>query len=91
MKFWIFITFVCLLPVVCRGELSVRVAAPTVIGSKAVVGLELKNGWTQSVESARATLMLLDEQGHLVGQSSKWVIGGSEQTPGLAANGTKIV
>lgn len=59
------------------GELSVRVAAPTVVGSKAVVGLELQNGWTQSVESARATLMLLDEQGKLVGQSAKWVIGGN--------------
>jgi hypothetical protein len=62
---------------VSRGELSVRVAAPTVVGSKAVVGLELQNGWTQSVESARATLLLLDEQGKLVGQSAKWVIGGN--------------
>ena len=72
-----FLFVLLLLPVVGRGELTVRVAAPTVVGSKAVVGLELQNGWTQSVESARATLLLLDEQGKLVGQPAKWVIGGN--------------
>jgi hypothetical protein len=35
------------------------------------------------VESARAICFLLDERGKMVGQSSKWVIGGTKNRPPL--------
>jgi hypothetical protein len=36
------------------------------------------------VESARAVCFLLDEQGKMVGQSAKWVIGGTKNRPALS-------
>ena len=35
----------------------------------------MKNNLTNTVESARAHSVLLDEQGQMVGQTTKWVIG----------------
>jgi hypothetical protein len=44
------------------------------------VSLEMKNHFNQGVASARAAVLLLDEQGKMVGQSAKWVI--AEISPG---------
>ncbi|MGH7977372.1 MAG: hypothetical protein ACREDS_06425 [Limisphaerales bacterium] len=35
----------------------------------------MKNNFKQSVESARAMCFLIDQQGKMVGESTKWVIG----------------
>jgi hypothetical protein len=35
------------------------------------------------VESARAVCFLLDDQGKVIGQSTKWVIGGTKDRPAL--------
>jgi hypothetical protein len=48
---------------------------PKVTGEKVVVQLAMKNRLTNEVKSARAVCLLLDEQGKMVGQSTKWVIG----------------
>jgi hypothetical protein len=63
-----------------HAQLAVTVSPPKVTGSKALVKLELKNGFAEKVESARAVCFLTDEQGKVVGQSTQWVIGGSLQT-----------
>jgi hypothetical protein len=52
------------------------------------VPLALKNNFAEKIESARAAVFLLDPQGKMVGRSTKWVIGGSEDRPGLAAGAT---
>jgi hypothetical protein len=62
------------------AQLAVSVSPVEVTGSKAVVKLEMKNGFAEKVESARAVCFLTDEQGKVVGQSTQWVIGGSLQT-----------
>lgn len=76
-----------------HAQLAVTVSPPQVTGAKAIVPLELKNNFNQGVASARAAVLLLDEQGKMVGQSAKWVIGGASQPateskPGLVAGGT---
>jgi len=75
-----------------QAQLAVTVAPPQVTGDKAIVPLEMKNHFSQGVASARAAVLLLDEQGKMVGQSAKWVIGSSqmatEPKPGLAAGST---
>jgi hypothetical protein len=48
--------------------------------------LELKNTFTNNIESARAVVFLLDDQGKMVGQAAHWIIGGTKAKPGLAAN-----
>jgi hypothetical protein len=73
-----------------NAQLAVSVSPVKVAGSKAVVKLELKNAFAEKIESARAAVFLLDEQGKMVGHSTKWVIGGSEDKPGLAAGATNV-
>lgn len=53
-----------------------------------MIPLALKNGLPEKVESARAVVFLLDEQGKMVGQATRWVIGGSQDKPGLAPGAT---
>lgn len=69
---------------VAQAQLSVTVSTLKIVGQKAVVKLVMKNNLTNKVESARAMCFLLDEQGQMVGQSSKWVIGGMKDRPPLA-------
>ncbi len=72
-----------------RAQLAVTVFPPKVSGQKAVVPLALKNGLSEGVESARAVVFLLDEQGKAVGQPvTRWVIGGGADKPGLAVGAT---
>jgi hypothetical protein len=68
-----------------RGQLAVTVSPPKVTGQKTVVELSIKNGLTNEVQSARAICLLLDHQGKMVGQSTKWVIG--QNKTGLDAKG----
>ncbi len=71
-----------------QAELAVTVSPVKVAGQKAVVPLAMKNNFAEKIESARAAVFLLDEQGKMVGQSTKWVIGGTRDKPGLAAGAT---
>ena len=57
------------------AQLAVTVTPPKVAGQKAVVQLKMKNNLGDAVKSARAVCFLLDDQGKMVGQSTKWVIG----------------
>jgi hypothetical protein len=43
----------------------------------------MKNNLAGKVESARAACFLLDDQGKMIGQSAKWVIGGTKDRPPL--------
>ncbi len=65
------------------AQLAVTVSPVKVTGQKAVVQLKMKNQLADKVESARAICFLLDEQGKMVGQSTKWVIGGMKDRPPL--------
>jgi hypothetical protein len=71
-----------------RAQLAVTVSPVKTAGQKAVVPLALRNNFSQKIESARAAVFLLDEQGKMIGQASRWVIGGSQDKPGLAAGAT---
>ena len=73
-----------------HAQLTVTVAPPKVAGSKAVVKLEMKNGFTWKVESAKAVCFLADEQGKVVGHSTKWVIGGTRERPPLESGATNV-
>jgi hypothetical protein len=62
-------------PLLATAQLAVTVMPPKVTGQKAVVQLRVKNDLGEAVKSARAVCFLLDDQGQMVGQSTKWVIG----------------
>jgi hypothetical protein len=71
-----------------HSQLAVTVSPPKIVGQKAMIELKLKNGLPDKVESARAVCFLLDDQGKMIGQSAKWVIGGTKDRPALAAGAT---
>lgn len=71
-----------------QAQLSVTVSPVKVTGQKAIVPLAMTNNFSEKIESARAVVFLLDEQGKMVGQSTKWIIGGSEDKTTLAAGAT---
>lgn len=66
-----------------QAQLAVTVSPAKISGQKAVVLLALTNNLTEPVESTRAICFLLDEQGKMVGQSTKWVIGSTKDQPAL--------
>jgi hypothetical protein len=70
-------------PLLTTAQLAVTVSLPKITDQKAVVELKMKNGFTANVESARAICFLLNDQGKMVGESSKWVIGGTKNRPAL--------
>ena len=66
-----------------QAQLAVTVSPVKVTGQKAIVPLTLKNNLSEKVESARAVIFLLDGEGKMVGQSTRWVIGGTKDRPPL--------
>ena|SRR5687767_2846978 len=77
-----------LLPGLCSAALSVRVEPPKQQAAKTVVKLTLKNTFPGNIESARATVFLNDSNGKVIGQSTKWIIGGSRNAKPLLPNAT---
>jgi hypothetical protein len=67
-----------------QAQLEVKVDEPKRVAQKAVVKLTLKNAFKEKVESARATVFLLDDEGKVVGQSTQWVVDGTKDAPVLA-------
>lgn len=67
------------------AQLTVTVAATRTVGKKAVITLGVTNSYPEKVQSARATIFLLDDAGKVVGQSTRWIIGGLPEKPGLDA------
>jgi hypothetical protein len=88
MKMKILFCLLLICAVTASAQLAVTVSPPKVTGQKIVIPLALKNSLPEKIESARAAVFLLDENGKMVGQSAKWVIGGSQDKPGLAAGAT---
>jgi len=75
-------------PLVVSAQLTATVSPVKATGQRAIVPLAIKNNFTGKIESARAAVFLLDDQAKMVGQASRWVIGGSGDRTGLAPGGT---
>ena len=58
-----------------KAQLVASVSPVQVVGQKAVVQLKMKNNLADKIESARAVCFILNDQGKMIGQSTKWVIG----------------
>jgi hypothetical protein len=72
------------------AELVVTVRPVKLVGQKAIVPLGLKNDFNTKIESARAVVFLLDEHGKMAAQGTRWIIGGGNNTNGLAAHSTNV-
>lgn len=65
------------------AALVVKVAPPKNTGSKAIVKLDLQNTYSEKIQSVRAVMFLLDDQGKVAGQGTRWIIGGSNTKSAL--------
>ncbi len=70
---------------IAHAALTVKLDAPKQVGKKVVIKLTMKNTFAEKIESARAQVFLLDENGSVTGQAARWVIGGTKEKPPLAA------
>ena len=67
-----------------EAALALKVAEPKTYGQKTIVKMDMRNTFTNTVESARAVVFLLDDNGKTVGQETRWIIGGTKDRPPLA-------
>ena len=67
--------FVSFITTLLAQPVTVSVAPLKMVGQKALVELTMTNRGTNKIEAARAVCFVLDQNGQLVGQSTKWVIG----------------
>ncbi len=77
---------------VAQGKLDVHLSPVELTGQKAVVKLEMINHLAEPVVGARAICFVSDAEGKVVGQGSRWVIGGSSSTNrvSLVQGGTNV-
>jgi len=66
-----------------QAQLAVAVSPARVSNQKVIVPLALTNSFAEKIESARAVVFLMDEQGRMVGQRTDWIIGGTKDRPAL--------
>jgi hypothetical protein len=70
------------------AQLAVDVAPLKLTGQKAILPLTLRNGLGETVESARAVCFVFDDQGKMVAQATRWVIGGTKDRLALLPGAT---
>ncbi len=71
---------------VAHAVLALKVAEPKNYSQKTIIKMDLRNTSTNAIESARAVVFLLDDRGKVVGQETRWIVGGSKDRPSLAAD-----
>ena len=69
---------------VAHASLFLKLAEPKTYGQKTIVKMELQNTFTNSIESVRAAVFLLDDKGKIVGQETRWIVGGTKERLALA-------
>jgi len=75
-------------PLMASPQLIVTVSPVKATGQRAIVPLAVKNNFTEKIESARAVCFILDDQGKMLGQATRWIIGGTGDKAGLAPGAT---
>src|SRR5215207_7127533 len=88
MKIWLLCFGLLTWAVAVSAQLAVTVSPVRVSAQKAVVPLVMSNGLSETIGSARAAVFLLDEQGKMLGQATKWVIGGTDKESGMVSGTT---
>jgi hypothetical protein len=67
---------------------SLSVKADEQLSSDTKIRLVMVNTYTNTIQSARVALFFVDEKGSVVGQDTRWVIGGTKDRPPLPSQGT---
>ena len=68
---------------VTQAALTVKVGEPKTYGQKTIIKMELQNSFTNNIDSVRAAVFLLDDNGKMVGQETRWIVGGTKERSAL--------
>ena len=69
---------VALMASIAHAALEVKLDNPKTTGNMTVIRLNLKNTGSDTIASVRASIYLLDAQGKMIGQSTRWILGGTK-------------
>jgi hypothetical protein len=70
-----------------KAELVIKTSEPKTYGKKTIIKMELHNTFSNKIQSVRAVVFLLDDKGKVVGQETRWIIGGTKDRLPLPADG----
>jgi len=76
--------FLAFSPILTKAALVVSISDRKSTGQKTIIKLDMKNTFSQKIEGAKGTIFLMDADGKVTGQASRWVIGGTKDKPALA-------
>src|SRR5205823_7436525 len=65
-------------------EKTMKLSKTRTYSQKTIVKIDMRNTFTNRIESARVVVFLLDDNGKVVGQETRWIIGGTKERPALA-------
>ena len=63
-----------------NAQVEIRLTETKQVGQKALVKMELNNGYSQALKGARVSVFMMDEEGKVVGQKAQWIVGGDDAT-----------
>ena len=75
----LFLTILFALPLLAKANLELGSVTTEGTDNKALVQLELKNTFEQNIKGARVWVFLMDDEGKVVGNKAKWIIGGDQK------------
>jgi hypothetical protein len=87
-KIVIVVTLLLVISATAFGALTIKMSTPTTMGGKSIVKLQVHNTYSQSVQAIRAGLLLMDDQGKVVGHDTKWIVGGPKVNHPLVPDAT---
>ena len=70
--------------VTSQAALIVKVNEPEAFTKKTILKLELQNTFAQEIQSVKAVVFAMDDKGAVVGQATRWIVGGTKDNPPLA-------
>jgi hypothetical protein len=68
------------------AAIVINLNQPKNYGQKSILKMELQNTFSEPIESARAVVFLIDNNGKVVGQQTRWILMGTKDKPALAVN-----
>lgn len=78
----VLLLFPCAISV--HAALELTVGKPKTYTKLTVIKMDLHNSFTDQIKSAEAVVFLMSDKGKVVGQKSRWILGGPERRPSLA-------
>ncbi len=74
-----------LLPAISvHAALELAVGKPKTYTKLTVIKMDLHNSFPDQIKSAEAVVFLMSDKGKVVGQKSRWILGGPDRRPALA-------